>query len=128
MAKEESLNKALYKIELWIIKIIPFVLALVCFTNTTLSYFGMDISFLSYLGGISMFPLVFLYLSSYVFRFCLFHRLPLHYLSINLILNVIDDYIGIPVSNRGMYSLYLMVTFIFIILLVYEHIHERKVC
>lgn len=121
MAKEESLNKALYKIELYIIKIIPFVLALICFINTTLSYFGIDISFLSYLGGISIFPLLFLYLSSYVFRFCLFHRLPLHYLSINLILNVIDDYIGIPIPNRGLYSIYLIITFIFISLAVSEY-------
>jgi hypothetical protein len=127
MAKEESLNKALYKIELYIIKVIPFVLALVCFINTTLSYFGIDISFLSYLGGISIFPLLFLYLSSYVFRFCLFHRLPLHYLLLNLILNVIDDYIGIPISNRGMYSIYLIITFIFILLVVYEHTRKRNI-
>lgn len=126
MAKEESLSKALYKIELYIIKIIPFVLAIVCFINTTLSYFGIDISFLSYLGGISIFPLLFLYLSSYVFKFCLFHRLPLHYLSINLILNIIDDYIGIPVSNRGLYSIYLIITFIFILLVVYEHTRKRN--
>lgn len=127
MAKEESLNKALYKIELYIIKIIPFVLALVCFINTTLSYFGIDISFLSYLGGISIFPLLFLYLSSYVFRFCLFHRLPLHYLLLNLILNVVDDYIGIPVSNRGLYSVYLIITFIFILLVAYEHTRKRNI-
>ena len=126
MAKEESLSKALYKIELYIIKIVPFVLAIVCFVNTTLSYFGIDISFLSYLGGISIFPLLFLYLSSYVFRFCLFHRLPLHYLSINLVLNIIDDYIGIPISNRGLYSIYLIITFIFILLVVYEHTRKRN--
>ena len=127
MAKEESLNKALYKIELYVIKIIPFVLALICFINTTLSYFNIDISFLSYLGGISIFPLLFLYLSSYVFRFCLFHRLPLHYLLLNLILNIIDDYIGIPISNRGMYSIYLIITFIFILLVVYEHTRKRNI-
>lgn len=126
MAKEESLSKALYKIELYIIKIVPFVLAIVCFVNTTLSYFGIDISFLSYLGGISIFPLLFIYLSSYVFRFCLFHRLPLHYLSINLVLNIIDDYIGIPISNRGLYSIYLIITFIFILLVVYEHTRKRN--
>ena len=126
-AREESLNKSLYKIELYMIKVIPFILALVCFVNTTLSYFNVDIPFLSYLGGMSIFPLLFLYLSSYVFRFCLFHRLPLHYISVNIILNLIDEYIGIPVSNRGMYSIYIIITFMFIILAVYEHIHKREV-
>lgn len=125
MIKEVSLSKALYKIELYVIKVIPFMLALICFINTTLSYFSIDISFLSYLGGISIFPLLFLYLSSYVFKFCLFHRLPLHYLTINLILNIVDDYIGIPISNRSLYSIYLIITFIFIMLAVYEHTRKR---
>lgn len=128
MEKGENLNKSLYRIELYMIKIIPFILALVCFINTTLSYFGIDISFLSYLGGVSLLPLAFFYLSSYVFRFCMFHRLPLHYISVNLLLNMADDYISIPLSNRGLYSVYLIVTFIFVLLAIHEHTYKRKAC
>jgi len=103
------------------------VLALVCFINTTLSYFKVDVPFLSYLGSTAILPLLFLYLSSYVFQFCLFHRLPLHYVTVNLVLNLIDEYIGIPLSNRDLYSLYLIIAFIFIILLVYEHCRKRNI-
>lgn len=126
-AEEKLKSKHLYKIELWLIKIIPFVLALVCFINTTLSYLRIDIPFLSYLGSTALLPLIFLYISSYVFRFCLFHRLPLHYISINWVLNVFDEYIGIPLSNRDLYLLYLIIAFIFIILLVYEHCRQRNI-
>lgn len=125
MAVEEKCqqrrNKYLYKIELCIIKYIPLVLMLVCFINTTLSYFNIDCTILSYIGGISILPLLFLYVSSFVFQFCIFHRLPLYYIGINMILNLIDEYIGIPVSNKSMYSIYLMITVIFIIFLIYEH-------
>ena len=130
MAVEENSllkSRVLYKIELYLIKIIPFILATICFINTTLSYMNIDISLLSYIGGISIFPLIFLYLSSYVFRFCLYHRLPLHYITINLILNIIDDYIIIPLSNRNLYILYLIITFIFIMLLIYEHCRQRNI-
>ena len=128
MAVAEKLkSKYLYKTELLVLKIIPFVLALVCFINTTLSYCKIDIPFLSYLGGTAILPLLFLYLSSYVFQFCLFHRLPLHYVAVNLVLNLIDEYIGIPLSNRDLYSLYLIIAFIFIILLVYEHCRKRNI-
>ena len=120
-------SKHLYKIELWLIKIIPFVLAIVCFVNTTLSYLRIDIPFLSYLGSTALLPLIFLYVSSYVFNFCLFHRLPLHYIAINWILNVFDEYIGIPLSNRDLYSVYLIIAFIFIILLVYEHCKRNSI-
>lgn len=125
-AEAKLRSKYLYKIELWLIKIIPFVLSLVCFINTTLSYLNIDIPFLSYLGSTSLLPLIFLYISSYVFRFCLFHRLPLHYIAINWILNVVDEYIGIPLSNRDLYSVYLIITFIFIIALISIHQYDRK--
>jgi len=127
MVAEESLNKTIYKIELFLLKIIPFVLATVYFVNTTLSYFKIDITFLSYLGGISILPLLFLYLSSYAFKFCLYHRLPLHYIMINLVLNIVDEYIGIPLSNRNLYAVYVIITFIFIVLLVYEHCKRRSI-
>lgn len=128
MVVEEKLkSKFLYKIELYLIKIIPFVLAIVCFINTTLSYFCIDITFLSYLGGISILPLIFLYISSYVFKFCLYHRLPLHYITVNLVMNLIDEYIGIPLSNRHLYAVYIIITFIFLILLVYEHCRKRNI-
>ena len=128
MVVEEKLkSKFLYKIELCLIKIIPFVLAIVCFINTTLSYFCIDITFLSYLGGISILPLIFLYISSYVFKFCLYHRLPLHYITVNLVMNLIDEYIGIPLSNRHLYAVYIIITFIFLILLVYEHCRKRNI-
>jgi len=127
MAVEESLSKTIYKIELFLLKVIPFILATVYFVNTTLSYFKIDITFLSYLGGISILPLLFLYLSSYAFKFCLYHRLPLHYITINLVLNIVDEYIGIPLSNRNLYAVYVIITFIFIALLIYEHCKRRSI-
>ena len=128
MVVEEKLkSKFLYKIELYLIKIIPFVLATICFINTTLSYFYIDVTFLSYLGGISILPLIFLYISSYVFKFCLYHRLPLHYITVNLVINLIDEYIGIPLSDRHLYAIYVIITFIFLILLIYEHCRKRNI-
>ena len=52
---------------------------------------------LSYIGGISVIPLVFLYLASYMFRFCEYHRMFLHYIVFTWIINITDDYVGIPI-------------------------------
>ena len=127
MEIQGNLSKTIYKIELFLLKIIPFVLATIYLVNTTLSYFKIDIPFLSYLGGISILPLLFLYLSSYAFKFCFYHRLPLHYITVNLMLNLIDEYIGMPLSDRNLYAIYLIITFVFIVLLVYEHCKRRSI-
>lgn len=124
---EETIDRRrLYKVEVWVIKVIPMLLALTALLNTILSYFGIDAPILSYIGGVSILPLLFLYLSSYVFRFCTYHRLFLHYVSLNWILNIIDYYYGIPVSNKDMFLFYMIVTGVFIFLLLYFHQKEVK--
>ena len=123
--EEKINNRVLYRLEVYVIKVIPMLLALVCLTNTVLSYFDIDVPLLSYLGGISLLPLIFLYLSSYVFKFCIYHRLFLHYVSLNWLLNIIDYYIGIPVSDKELFMCYLIVTGIFCFLLLYYHQKQR---
>ena len=92
-------SKALYKTGLLLLKMIPILLALCCLCNSILSYFNLDVCILSYVGGISVIPLIFLYLASYMFRFCEYHRMFLHYIVITWIINIIDYYIGIPIDD-----------------------------
>lgn len=119
-------SKYLYKIELYLIKVIPIVISMVYLLSTVLSYFDMDWPVLSYLGGMSILPLLFLYVSSYVFRFCEYHRMFLHYISLNWILDVVDYNYGIPLSNRNLFLLYMIITGIFLFLILYMHQREVK--
>ena len=48
MLAEENLSKLLYKIELYLIKIIPIIIAFIYLLNTILSYFYIDLPILSY--------------------------------------------------------------------------------
>lgn len=81
MAVEVSLrSKILYKIQLYLLKVIPMVMAFICLLNTVLSYFDIDVILLSYLGSCSILMIVYLYIASYVFRFCEYHRMFLHYI------------------------------------------------
>ena len=119
-------ERKLYKSVIVTIRVIPMLLAAVAVLNTTLSYFGIDAPILSYIGGVSLFPLVFLYLSSYAFRFCEYHRMFLHYVAANWILNIYDYYIGIPVSEKELFMLYAILTCIFLFLILYYHQKCKK--
>ena len=114
-----SINKSLYKIELCLIKFTPTIIACIYLLNTILSYFYIDIPFLSYLGGISLLTIVFLYTSSYVFKFCLYHRLPIHYITLNWILNIFDYYIGIPINDKSMFMVYIIISGLTIVTILY---------
>ena len=124
----QSLNKALYKIELFIIKIIPYLLAIFYLLNTTLSYFYVDVPLLSYIAGISLFPWLFLYISSFVFRFCIYHRLPLYYILINWLITILDYYLDFTKYYETTVLIDFITAGITILLIVYFKYkeHERR--
>lgn len=87
--KSRRLNRNLYFIEIKLLKILPSLIALIYFINIILNLFDVNLNSLSYIAGMSFIPLLFMYISSYVFQFCEYHRLPLHYILINNLLSII---------------------------------------
>ena len=126
MHLEENLSKRLYKTELYLLKILPALLALFYLVNIILSYFNIDIPVLSYIAGVSFIPLIFMYISSYVFKFCKYHRMFLHYILINNILNIYDLYIGIPITNRGLFIINLIIAGITLFIIVFLYVKNNK--
>lgn len=126
MAVEESLrNKRLYKVFIGILKALPLLFALVAALNTILSFLAIDLIILSYIGSISFLSLLFLYLSSYVFNFCAYHRIFLDYAVINNIINVIDLYIGIPVTDLGMLCVQMIILFVVLVIALTLYLKKK---
>lgn len=123
---ENLRSKTLYKAALGLLKVIPMILALVALLNSILSYFCIDLPILSYIGGVSIFTLIFLYLSSYVFRFCPCHRMFLHYVAVIWLINIIDCYIGIPISDLEYLCLQMIVTGVSLFILLYMYVKNYK--
>lgn len=119
------MSKELYKLELWFLKVIPIVIAAIYLLNTILSYFDIDLYFLSILGGLSILPWLFLYLSSFVFHFCAYHRMFLYYIAVCDGISYIDFNYGIPISDKSYLMLHLIVAGIFLFIILYL---KFKVC
>lgn len=126
MAAVESLNKSLYKIELYLMKTMPMLYALLSLLNTVLSYLDIDCVILSYIGSVSFITLLFLYITSYVFKFCEYHRVFIHYTTITWILNIIDLYIGIPISDVAYFGVQLIVAGICLFTILYLYVKSNK--
>lgn len=122
-------NRDLYKIELYLLKVMPMLLAAIYLVNTVLSYYDIIIPVLSYIGGLSLIPLVFMYTSSYVFRFCSYHRMFLHYIVINDLINLTDYYYTLPISDWELFILHMSIAGVslFIILYLYVKGHSKNV-
>lgn len=90
-----------------------------------LDFFGKDSSVFSFVGGVSLLPLIFLYLASYVFRFCEYHRMFLHYVVANNALTYADYYIGLPIDNATLFMAHIFLIGVFLFLVLYFYRREK---
>ena len=116
---EEKLNKKMVKNFVLATKVLPIIIAAIYFLNSTISFFyGNDIP-LNYLGGVSLLPVLYLYLASYTFKLCEYYRMYLHYIVVINIINIYDYYIGIPIDDISMYLLCVLLTTITMFIVIY---------
>lgn len=119
-------SKSLYKVELYLLKVMPMVIALVYLVNTVSSYLGIDLPILASIAGMSLIPLIFMYVSFYVFRFCGYHRMFLHYIVVNDIINIYDWYIGINISDRDLFILNMAIAGVSLFIILYLYVKSYK--
>lgn len=122
---ERKANRRLYKATIGTLRIIPMLLALCAMLNMLFDFFGIDSFIVSTLGGLSVFPLLFLYLASNAFSFCVYHRMFLHYVVANNVLTYADYYIGIPVSDAALFMIHVLMVGIFLFLILYFYRREK---
>ena len=100
MEKAVKVNKYLYKIELYLLKRIPVLISLLYLSNVILTSIGINLELFSLIGGMSVLPIIFFYVSSYAFGFCNYHRMFLHYITISEIFAWIDYKFYIVPTNK----------------------------
>lgn len=121
IAVEENSNvsKVFYKLFIWILRILPMIMAGLYLLNTILSYFGIDLELISYIAGVGLLPWLFILISSYLFRFCGYHRMFLWYIAVNNIICWIDYNFTIPISDWNYLVLHMIVAGLFLFLILF---------
>ena len=114
-------SKRLHKLTIGTLKVIPMLLAVTTLLNQTLSFFNVDWEILGFVGGVSLLPMIFLYLASYCFRFCSYHRMFLHYVVACDVITLYDYYIGIPISAVSLFLMNLIIAGITLFVVLYLH-------
>lgn len=115
------MNKRMYKLELICVKYVPILIALITLIDVILYYFDIDFELINYIAGTSFLTMIPMYISSYVYKFCEYHRMFLHYIVVNKVVMMIDLYIGIPLGDFMLLVLYLIIADIFAFLALYLH-------
>lgn len=115
MSETTLKSKYLYKLTLATIRLLPMIMVLSYILMFILANTIEAFVIIPHILGTVIAPLVLLYLISYLFRYCYFHRMFIHYYAFVEILNVTDYYVRIPISDRAISLLHDSVSIIFII-------------
>lgn len=117
MEDKRNLDKTLLVLFKTLLKIIPMILAGSYAVNTFLDFAGIHLKVIAHLF---VFLLVgFIYIASYLLKFCEYHRMFLHYVVIIYLINCIDYYIGIPFNDYQLFALYSLITIISLFIILY---------
>ena len=120
---EAKLQTSLYKLELHWIKIIPMVISVLMLIGTLLSYLEIDTTTISYINALLVW--LFLYLSSFCFKFCRWHRMFLYYILVEGIINWYDYTFIIPLELRPMIAIQLGLAGTFLLIGLYLYKHDK---
>lgn len=107
------------------LKIMPMIMSILFVINTFLGYFGIGQLLINTLSGISIIPLIYLYISSYALGFCGYHRMFLHHIAVSNLFCLIDVIIGIPISGTAMFASLWVIAGVFLIVILYQWLHSK---
>lgn len=109
----ESLNRNTVRRFVLITKVIPILIAIVHCINSFLSFLGGNDIPLNYIGGISLLPIIYLYVASYTFQLCNYYSVLVD------ALNIYDFYIGIPLDDANYFILFVCITIVTMLITIY---------
>ena len=127
-----QLNKDLYKVDLFLLKLLPMIMVV---SHIIASYgaifqvvsgVAIIVQIVSHYLGLVIAPIAFMYISSHVFQFCNYHRMFIHYIAVIELMNVTNWYFRIPITNELYNGIQVFITITFAILALIMYIKKRR--
>lgn len=122
MIREVKVEKLTHKLTLICVKYIPILVAIVELLGTVLSFLNIGTILLAYLFGSSVVTLIPMYIMSYAFKFCKYHRMVLNYIVANKLIFMLDYLFVIPLSATGFMAATITLAGIFLALTIYNYL------
>jgi len=91
-----------------LLKYTPWLIAIGYLLGIIFAAFNIPTIILTNFVGISILPILFILCSSFALGFCIWHRLPIYYVIVSDLINLIDYLIGIPISLNWLLFWYIL--------------------
>jgi hypothetical protein len=114
------------RIFLIVIKWIPFIMSLLIVLNLIFDLIGIPTIVFSILGDSSLITVLFILLASFLFQFCVYHRLFIYYILLYDIISWLDYIFIFDLNSKLFISISIIIFVIICIVALYLHIKDNE--
>ena len=114
----QIIDKRKHKLLIFVLKILPAIMAGSYVIEMISIFLGFGTQVLVNFIGMIVAPILFMYLASYVFKFCEYHRMFLHYIVVCNIIDSIDASFRLPVGDAEFIMIHLFLMFITMVIVL----------
>lgn len=114
------------RIFLIVIKWIPFIMSLLIVFNLIFDLIGIPTIIFSILGDSSLITILFILLASFLFQFCIYHRLFIYYILLYDIISWLDYIFIFDLNSKLFISISIIMFVIICIIALYLHIKDNE--
>lgn len=114
------------RIFLIVIKWIPFIMSLLIVLNLVFDLIGIPTIIFSILGDSSLITVLFILLASFLFQFCIYHRLFIYYILLYDIISWLDYIFIFDLNSKLFISISIIIFVIICIIVLYLHIKDNE--
>ena len=83
-------------------------------------------AWLGYITHLSLIPAISMLAQSFVFRFCIYHRIPIYYIMLNDAINSYDFFYHIPLSDKNMFMVNMIIAYLAMFFTIYCYVKCHK--
>ncbi len=125
-------TKELYKVDLFLLKLLPMIMAFSYMVAQYAALFNIGsgptlvLQIVTHYLGLLLAPMMFMLISSKVFQFCNYHRMFIYYILVIQLMNITNWYFKIPVSNLAYNVTQDVITVGFLLTALIMYIKKRR--
>lgn len=125
-------TKELYKIDLFLLKLLPIIMAFSYIIAQYAALFNIGsglilvLQIVTHYLGLLLAPMMFMLISSKVFQFCNYHRMFIYYILVIQLMNITNWYFKIPISNLAYNVTQDIITVGFLLTALIMYIKKRR--
>lgn len=120
----QIIDKRQHKLMIFTLKILPAVMASSYLIELVSTLLGFGTQVLVNFIGMIVAPILFMYLASYVFKFCEYHRIFIHYVLILEILTTVKWYYPVIVTSQLVLNISFVLSGLLMLCVVFFNVYK----